>query len=46
MYLTTSPKKKDIDEALCYVQEEKAKLSKKSERRSDRYAMLSIIERV
>lgn len=39
-------KKNDIDEALCYVQSEKTKHSKNRERRSDRYAVLSIIEKV
>lgn len=39
-------KSKDMNEALYYIQIEKAKLCKNNERRGDRYDILSIIEKV
>ncbi|KAI9265465.1 hypothetical protein EDC94DRAFT_669313 [Helicostylum pulchrum] len=39
-------KSKDMNEALYYIQIEKAKLCKNNERRGDRYAILSIVEKV
>ncbi|CAO3700471.1 unnamed protein product [Rhizopus stolonifer] len=39
-------KSKDMNEALYYIQIEKAKLCKNNERRGDRYDILSIVEKV
>jgi hypothetical protein len=37
---------KDLNDALYYLQTEKANLSKNKERKSDKYAILSIVEKV